>query len=67
MNGIISNFGSLSRNIIDRQEVTSLLKDALNTNREGVSGVSIDEELVSIILLQQNFAASAKVISTVAD
>ena len=67
MNGIISNFGSLSRNITDRQEVTSQVKDALNTNREEVSGVSIDEEMVSIILFQQNFAASAKVISTITD
>ena len=36
-------------------------------HREEVSGVSIDEEMVTIILFQQNFAASAKVISTITD
>ncbi len=67
MNGIISNFGSNSGDIQSRRDLTEQVTESLKATREEVSGVSIDEELANIIQFQQNFGASARLMSTVAD
>ena len=38
--------------------------DSLNSQREAVSGVNIDDELVTMIKFQRAYEASAKVITT---
>jgi len=65
LNNIFSNFGALGEKIIEQHEVADQIKSNLSINREAVSGVSLDEELAAVILYQQNFGASAKMISTV--
>lgn len=45
-----------------RDERTALYQDALN-RRDNVSGVNIDEELAQMVVLQNSYAASARMIS----
>jgi flagellar hook-associated protein 1 FlgK len=43
----------------------SAILDQLNSYRESVSGVSLDEEMVNLIKFQHAYEAAAKLISTV--
>ncbi|HEY1097400.1 MAG TPA: flagellar basal body rod C-terminal domain-containing protein, partial [Myxococcota bacterium] len=59
-----ASFGEKARSAsVDQASATSLLAHGVSL-REGVSGVSIDEELVSIQQAERAFQASSKVIST---
>jgi flagellar hook-associated protein 1 len=40
-------------------------RDALMIQREQRSGVSIDEEMITIMMLQRNYQAAARIITTV--
>lgn len=46
------------------KQADSILMGDLNTRREGVAGVSLDEEAVNILKWQAAFTASSKVITT---
>lgn len=62
---LISGLGSESRSsqtILKQQEAVML---QLNTQRESISGVSLDEEMVNLIKFQQAYAASARMISVI--
>jgi len=64
-NSIVSGLGSGSRSsqtILKQQEGVML---QLNTQRESISGVSLDEEMVNLIKFQQAYAASAKMITVI--
>jgi flagellar hook-associated protein 1 FlgK len=37
----------------------------LNTQRESISGVSLDEEMINLIKFQQAYAASARMITVI--
>ena len=45
------------------QDSSSRLSDAVK-RRDAVSGVNVDEELASLVIFQNSYAASARVIST---
>jgi len=47
------------------REVEQFLSDTLNTRREQISGVNIDEELVNMIQFQQSYSAAARYITVV--
>jgi flagellar hook-associated protein 1 FlgK len=64
-NSMVSGLGSGSRSsqsILRQQEGVML---QLNTQREGISGVSLDEEMVNLIKFQQAYAASARMITVI--
>jgi len=64
-NGIISEIGvdssSASRSLLYKQNMV----DQLNARRESVSGVNLDEELANLMIYQQAYTASARMISLV--
>lgn len=55
-----------TRTLSERDDLTAMLKDATG-RRDGVSGVNIDEELSQMVILQNSYAASARVITTARD
>ena len=64
-NSIISGLGAGSRSsqtILKQQEGVML---QLNTQRESISGVSLDEEMINLIKFQQAYAASARMITVI--
>lgn len=64
-NGIIGKIGvdssSASRSLLYKQDIV----DQLNVRRESVSGVNLDEELANLMIYQQAYTASARMISLV--
>jgi hypothetical protein len=65
LDGLVSHLGvkvQSSKNTLDTQQ--SLL-NSIGNQRESVSGVSLDEEAVSLIMYQQTYSACARVITTV--
>jgi flagellar hook-associated protein 1 FlgK len=64
-NSLVSGLGSgsqSSRSILNQQEGVML---QLNSQRESISGVSLDEEMVNLIKFQQAYAASARMITVI--
>jgi flagellar hook-associated protein 1 FlgK len=64
-NAVVSTIGieSFSAQAILRQQEGVMLQ--LNSRRESISGVSIDEEMIKMIKFQQAYNASARMISIV--
>ena len=64
LNGTIAQI-SLRADIVQRQfqDSSSRLSDAVK-RRDAVIGVNVDEELASLVIFQNSYAASARVIST---
>ena len=64
-NGVIGKIGAdssgASRSLLYKQDIV----DQLNVRRESVSGVNLDEELANLIMYQQAYTASARMISFV--
>ncbi len=64
-NGLVSEVGSAvadsSRNLTFKQN----LMDHLNTRRESISGVSLDEETINLIRFQQAYTAAARMIGVI--
>jgi flagellar hook-associated protein 1 len=63
---IASQIGSLSKNATDLSQYHQTVMTTLQTQRDGVSGVSIDEEMTNLIKFQYAYQASARLL-TVAD
>ena len=64
-NSMISGLGTGSRSaqtILQQQEGILL---QLNTQRESISGVSLDEEMINLIKFQQAYAASARMVTVI--
>jgi flagellar hook-associated protein 1 len=57
---------SATRTMSERDDLTSMLRDAAG-RRDSVSGVNIDEELSQMVILQNSYAAAARVMSTARD
>ncbi len=64
---VISKMSVSASNSTADYEYQSELVTTLETKYANVSGVNLDEELSSLILYQQSYTASAKVISTASD
>lgn len=59
--------GSRTRESSDRQDVISGVVDGIQNLRDSISGVSLDEESVNIMVAQQAYEASAQFITAVND
>jgi flagellar hook-associated protein 1 FlgK len=64
-NGIASEVGlnatSVSRSLLHKQDMV----DQMNTRRESISGVNLDEEMANLMMYQQAYTAAARMISVV--
>jgi flagellar hook-associated protein 1 len=61
----VGNLGIEITRTTHLKEANDLVVNDLQSQREAVSGVSLDEEAVSLMKWQKNFTASSKVITTV--
>ncbi len=66
-NGIVSDIGFDIQSKTNTESSQNLVLNQLQSQRDSVSGVSIDEEMVNLIKFQKGFDAAAKVITTVND
>jgi len=64
-NSLVSGLGSgsLSSQSILRQQENVMLQ--LNSQRESISGVSLDEKMINLIKFQQAYAASARMVTVI--
>ncbi|MGQ9569769.1 MAG: flagellar hook-associated protein FlgK [Thermodesulfovibrionales bacterium] len=60
--GLVSTVGTMSRSASDSFTFDENLLSELNTKRESLSGVSLDEEAANLIRFQRSFEAGAKMI-----
>jgi len=65
--GIIATLGIRSAAAQDRYTGSQAIESAIQSQRESISGVSIDEETVNLIRYQSGYQAAARFISTVND
>ena len=63
MRGLVSDVAQAVRSSTDAAEVQNALLGQIDNRRAGLSGVSTDEELVSLIRYQTSYQAAARVIS----
>ncbi|MGL5693692.1 MAG: flagellar hook-associated protein FlgK [Peptostreptococcaceae bacterium] len=63
-NSIIEKLGHATQGVVREEKNQSQLMLSIDNSRLSVSGVSLDEEMVSLIQFQHAYNASAKVIST---
>jgi flagellar hook-associated protein 1 FlgK len=64
-NQAVATYGQELANINNRLADQEVISHLLTQQRAGVSGVSLDEEMSSMIQYQRSYQASAKLISTV--
>ncbi|RDY24500.1 flagellar hook-associated protein FlgK [Romboutsia maritimum] len=64
-NNTIQKLGNATQEAIRNQKNQSAVMSNIDNSRLGVSGVSLDEEMVSLIQFQHAYNASAKVVSTI--
>ena len=62
--GLVSAFGSAVRGAHSEAEQTAAVAQQVQALREQVSGVSVDEEMVSLMRYQRAFQASVRVVQT---
>ena len=63
--GVVSRIASSTANAQALEQNQAALLTSLQSERERISGVSIDEETVRLIAYQQGFQAAAKFISVI--
>ncbi|MBF0508891.1 MAG: flagellar hook-associated protein FlgK [Deltaproteobacteria bacterium] len=64
-NGLVSKVGAMVQDNTNQATQTSFVLTQLQTQRESVSGVNLDEEMTNLMKFQQAYNASAKMITTV--
>ena len=62
---IVSSMGISSSEFHQRQDFGEVMVQQLTEKRDSISGVSIDEEMVNLMLFQQAYTAASKLITTV--
>jgi flagellar hook-associated protein 1 len=62
--GLVSQIGSDTRAMQNTQQTQQSLLTAISNQRQGVSGVSLDEEMTNLIEFQRSYQACARVMST---
>ncbi len=60
---LVTTIGSDSREAHTNQANASVLADSLENRRQSISGVSLDEEMVSLVKYQRGYQASARALS----
>lgn len=63
--GLVSRIGAQSREAASRSQVQNLSLQQLNIQRESISGVSIDEEMLNMVKFQQAYNAAARITSVI--
>lgn len=63
-NTFVSTIGADSKKASDQLSTCSATLKQLNTQRESVSGVSMDEEMTNMVKFQQGYNAAARVFTT---
>ena len=63
--GMIARLGVDARTATETADNQQVLVDQLKRRRESLSGVSLDEETISLLKYQQAYQASARVVSTI--
>lgn len=64
-NSMIQDLGQSSAAVIRDESNQSKLLENIDSSRNSVSGVSLDEEMISLVQLQHTYSANAKVMSTI--
>lgn len=64
-NSMIQDLGQSSAAVIRDESNQSKLLENIDSSRSNVSGVSLDEEMISLVQLQHTYSANAKVMSTI--
>lgn len=64
-NSIIEKLGHATQSVVREEKNQSQLMLSIDNSRLSVSGVSLDEEMISLIQFQHAYSASAKVVSTI--
>ncbi|MFR7994283.1 MAG: flagellar hook-associated protein FlgK [Clostridium sp.] len=64
-NSMIQNLGQSSAAVIRDESNQSKILENIDSSRSSVSGVSLDEEMISLVQLQHTYSANAKVMSTI--
>lgn len=64
-NSLISSIGSQAQGSNFFRDSFAITVEKLEYNRESVSGVSLDEEMVNLIEAQQAFTAASRIVTTV--
>lgn len=64
-NSMIQDLGQSSAAVIRDESNQSKLLENIDNSRSSVSGVSLDEEMISLVQLQHTYSANAKVMSTI--
>lgn len=64
-NNVIQGLGQSSAAVIRDESNQSKLLSNIDSSRSSVSGVSLDEEMISLVQLQHAYNANAKVMSTI--
>lgn len=64
-NGIVSDLGQALSNVNSEKETQDVVESMLNSQRDSLMGVSIDEEMTNLIKYQKAYQASARIITTI--
>ena len=67
LNGLCARVGQDASSVSTSATYAATLAEDLYTQRESVSGVSIDEEMTRILQYQQGYSAAAKLIQTASE
>lgn len=62
---LVARIGTEARSASDELKVSNVIIEQLDTQRDAVSGVSLDEEAVSVLQYQQAYEAAARFISMI--
>lgn len=64
-NNMVQNLGQSSQAVIREEKNQSQILLSIDNSRKSVAGVSMDEEMISLVQFQHAYNASAKVVSTI--
>lgn len=63
--GVVSNFGATASRVSDQYADQNNIENIVRSQRDSVSGVSMDEELADLVKYQRSFQASSRVIQVI--